>query len=254
VPRFDQPDLLVPCAAACEAAGIVIGSRPPLPVCFEPDAPGVTEACDESMVEVGHPSIVTIPAYLLGGWVNARPDQWLRSEVHDRLCTAAESLPDGFGLAVLDAWRPLELQVELYAAATADPLVPPELIAAPSADPRTPPSHLTGGAVDCTLTIDGVPLALGTGFDDLTPLAHVSGIETTPGLERELRRLLYWTMREQGFVVFHAEWWHFEFGTRRWAAITGGVARYGPTAPPTSHPAGWDGAPDHEKRELESGA
>lgn len=246
MPRFDPSDLLVPCADACEAAGIVIPDRAPLPACTEPECPVVVDACDEAMVEVDHPSIVTIPAYLLGGWVHARPDQWLRSAVHDRLCAAAESLPDGFGLAVLDAWRPLELQVELYAAATADPRVPPELIAPPSTDPCTPPSHLTGGAVDCTLTVDGTPLALGTGFDDLTALAHIGGIEAMPGPARALRRLLYWTMHQHGFVVFHAEWWHFEFGTRRWAAVTGSTARYGPTAPPpreVSHQSGCDADP-----------
>lgn len=243
MPRFDQSDLLVPCAAACRAAGISVEPQTPLPRCTEPDAPEVIAATDEAMIEVDHPSIVTIPAYLGDGWVHARPDQWLRAEVHDRLCAAAESLPDGFGLAVLDAWRPLELQVELYAAATADPRVPAELIAEPSTDPRTPPSHLTGGAVDCTITVDGAPLALGTGFDDLTTLAHIGGIEATPGLERELRRLLYWTMHRHGFVVFHVEWWHFEFGTRRWAALTGGSARYGPTAPPENTPEGGQPGP-----------
>lgn len=238
MPRFDQPDLLVPCTTVCRAAGVGVDPQPPLPLCTEPDADEVIEAVDEAMVEVDHPALMTIPAYLLGGWVHARPDQWLRTEVHDRLGAAAESLPDGFGLAVLDAWRPLELQVELYAAAMADPRVPPELIAEPSTDPCAPPSHLTGGAVDCTLTLGGVPLALGTGFDDLTPLAHIGGIEAAPGPERELRRLLYWTMHRHGFVVFHAEWWHFEFGTRRWAAITGEPARYGPTAPPENTPTG----------------
>ncbi len=162
-----------------------------------------------------------------------RPDQWLRADVHDRLCSAAESLPDGFGLAVLDAWRPLELQHELYAAAVADPQVPPELIAAPSTDPATPPSaphrrcrrrHPDRSPADRWRSEPGSTIS--------RLCAHIGGIEATPGVARELRRLLYWTMQRHGFVVFDAEWWHFEFGTRRWAAITGGVARYGPTTPP----------------------
>lgn len=233
MPRFDQPDLLASCEAICEAAGVVVPPQPPLPACVEPEALPVTRPLDEPLVPVSHPRTTTIPAYLLGGWPGARRDQWLRTEVHQRLGAAADSLPERFGLAVLDAWRPLELQIELYTAATSDPRVPPELIAEPSTDPATPPSHLTGGAVDCTLTVDGRPLALGTGFDDLTALAHIDGIEDTPGVARELRRLLYWTMHRQDFVVFHAEWWHFEFGTRRWAAVVGSAPRYGPTAPPS---------------------
>jgi D-alanyl-D-alanine dipeptidase len=39
-------------------------------------------------------------------------------------------------------------------------------------------------------------------------------------------------MRSGGFVVLHCEWWHFEFGTRRWAAITGNAPRYGAASLP----------------------
>jgi hypothetical protein len=39
--------------------------------------------------------------------------------------------------------------------------------------------------------------------------------------------LLYWAMRDQGFIVIDCEWWHFEIGTRRWAALTGRTPWYG---------------------------
>ncbi len=77
-----------------------------------------------------------------------------------------------------------------------------------------------------------MPLALGTGFDDFTDLAATRSIEATPGAAREMRRLLVHTMRAAGFVVLHCEWWHFEFGTRRWAALTGNPPRYGPAPAP----------------------
>jgi len=35
-------------------------------------------------------------------------------------------------------------------------------------------------------------------------------------------------MRKAGFVVYDGEWWHFEFGTRRWAALTGSAPLFGP--------------------------
>ena len=33
------------------------------------------------------------------------------------------------------------------------------------------------------------------------------------------------------FVVFQEEWWHFEFGTRRWGALTGEKAKFGVVSP-----------------------
>ncbi|WP_395142979.1 M15 family metallopeptidase, partial [Armatimonas sp.] len=42
------------------------------------------------------------------------------------------------------------------------------------------------------------------------------------------RRTLYGAMIEAGFVNYPNEWWHFEFGTRRWAGGRGmKVALYG---------------------------
>ena len=119
-------------------------------------------------------------------------------------------------------------------------------MAEPDPDPATPPAHLTGATVDLTLSFDGVPLALGTGFDDFTAAAHADHFESnaaTPtaiGAEaerrlviRDLRRLLVAAMAAEGFVVLHCEWWHFEHGTRYWAAVTGSTPR---SAPPRSTP------------------
>lgn len=155
--------------------------------------------------------------------------------------SVAEALPDRFGLAVLDAWRPLELQHDIYDSAYADPDLPPGFVSLPSADPSTPPPHLTGGTVDVTLTLDGHALRLGTEFDDFTDRARADALEPelrrhpTVGeprwAERELRRILYWAMRSAGFVVIDCEWWHFEYGTRRWAALTGNAPLYGPAQP-----------------------
>ena len=133
-------------------------------------------------------------------------------------------LPDRWGLAVFDGWRPLALQQELYDAA----IDYPGLMAAPSADPSTPPPHLRGGAVDLTLTFNATPVAPGTGFDDITERARATFLETEPGPDRYIRRALFHAMAAQGFVVYEGEWWHFEYGTRRWAALTGEAPIYGP--------------------------
>lgn len=181
----------------------------------------------EPLTPVTHRRVRLLAAYWHAGWPCARPGTFLRQEVADRLGKAAESLPDGFGLAVLDAWRPLALQAEIHAAAYADPDLPYGFVAPPSTDPGLPPAHLTGGAVDVTLTWQHRPLALGSDFDEFTGDAHPLAFENRPGRVRELRRLLHAVMTVQEFVGDGLEWWHFELGTGRWAAATGQTPWYG---------------------------
>ncbi len=188
----------------------------------------------EPLVSVVGPRTTTLVVYHHAGYREASPQMYLRSRVVERLCRAAASLPDGFGIAVLDAWRPLSLQQKLFETAV-DNQHDAGFVAEPSPDPATPPPHLTGGAIDVTLTWEGVALRLGSDFDDFTTCTHTAAFEATPGPVRELRRLLYWAMHEQGFIVLEHEWWHFEYGTRRWAAINNTAALYGPAAPPQTH-------------------
>ncbi len=108
--------------------------------------------------------------------------------------------------------------------------LPPGFVSEPTESPLTPPPHLTGGTVDLTLTLDGIPLSLGTSFDDFSLAARADSLEMSPSPARDLRRLLYHAMRAEGFVVLDCEWWHYEYGTRRWAALTGNEPLYGPAS------------------------
>ncbi len=196
-------------------------------------AHGLPTRQDEPLVALAGDRITLLNSYLRAGWQQAVARQWLRARTLDRLRTAAEALPDEFGFAVFDGWRPLALQQELFDASE-DPGVDAEIwtmVAPPSPNPATPPPHLTGGTVDLTLTWRGQPLALGTDFDDTTPQAELSAYEHTPGPEHALRRLLFHTVRSAGFVALKEEWWHYEYGTRLWSAITGAPTMYGPAAP-----------------------
>lgn len=177
---------------------------------------------DEGLVELADSGLLVLHSYRRAGLRGSVDRQYLRAEAVRRLVAAADSLPPGFGLAIFDAWRPLALQRELFS--TAD--LPPGAVAPPSEDPRTPPPHLTGGTVDLTLTWQGTPLALGTEFDDFGPRAATRAFEETPGRVRGLRRMLYWSLAEQQFIVLDEEWWHFEFGTRLWSVISGNPVRY----------------------------
>lgn len=186
----------------------------------------------EPLARIGDAGIPVLHSYAKAGWRHAVDQQWLRTDVLARLKFAAAALPSGFGLAVFDGWRPLSLQRELFEAIgpNSDPDAE-DPVAPPSNDPAEPPPHLTGGAVDLTLTWQGKPLALGTAFDEFTTLAMTAAFENLAGPVRTLRRLLYHTLQQQGFVVLAEEWWHFEFGTRLWSALTGQPTRYRPTTP-----------------------
>lgn len=213
----------------------VPGTPPPLGHLVEPDdqpAVAVDAPGDrEPLVRLAHRRIRTLGCYWHVGWSAARPDTLLRSGAAARLGEVADALPEPFGLAVFDAWRPLALQAELWHAAYDDHLVPPGFVADPDPDPARPPAHLTGGTVDLTLTWHGRPLALGSPFDAFDDRAVTSGHEDRPGRVRDLRRLLVGAMAGAGFVVLDLEWWHFEWGTRRWAALRDDVPRYGPARP-----------------------
>lgn len=233
MPRFDEPMLTTPATVVCAEAGVRPPEQPPLPELVEPAVlPDGPPGSDDVLVEIDHPRIQLLHNYRRAGWRHAHDGAWLRRETADRLGRAADSLPERWGLCVFDAWRPLPLQAELFDAAYADPQLPPGFVSVPDPNPASPPPHLTGGTVDLSLTLDGTALGLGAGFDDFTERARADALESEPGVDRTLRRWLYWTMRDAGFVVLHCEWWHFEYGTRRWAAITGSPPRFGPAHAP----------------------
>jgi D-alanyl-D-alanine dipeptidase len=224
-PKLGEPRLGVACADTLDAAGLHIAPQPSLPDLQELEDTFSGVPSDEPLVRPTDDRITVLPYYSLAGWANAIPDCWMRARVAARLAQVCDFLPSGLDLVIFDAWRPRQLQTELFAAAEADGL-PHGLIAQPTTHDLHPAPHETGGAVDVTLALDGVPLALGTDFDEMVPEAAAAAIESEPGVAREARRLLFWAMHSAGFVVYVEEWWHFEYGTRRWAAITGHPAIY----------------------------
>jgi zinc D-Ala-D-Ala dipeptidase len=99
-----------------------------------------------------------------------------------------------------------------------------EYVAEPNLNPKTPTPHRTGGAVDLTLVdlSSGTALELGTEFDDASRKSGTRWFEIHPKARiTENRRTLFHALVEIGFVNYPSEWWHFEYGTRRWAGIRG---------------------------------
>ena len=190
------------------------------------------------------PKIAYLGSYRLQRLPGAMERSLLRETVARKLAQAADSLPSGWSLLIFDALRPLSVQRAIYEDFKAkflreDPALSPErleallddFVAKPVRRPHRPAPHATGGAVDLTLCRDGAPLDMGTGFDDLTDLAHTRALEEDcpPGLEqaRDGRRLLYHLMEDVGLVNYPCEWWHFAYGERQWAVRTGKAPFYG---------------------------
>lgn len=208
------------------------------------------EPVDEPLVAVDGLSarIQDRAEYHRWGIPGALSRSWVRRGVAERLVRVAEGLPDGMGLVVWDAYRPLAVQGALFDAYLTELMaVHPEMpadaleeaaakyVTPPSRSRFAPPPHLTGGAVDLTLSdADGLPLELGTGFDAFGPEAATRAFEDEPGRWRDLRRVLFWAMHDAGFTNYAEEWWHFDHGDQFWALATGGVAIYGAADPPAA--------------------
>ena len=119
-----------------------------------------------------------------------------------KLAAAHRSLkPHGLRLLVLDAYRPPEVQWQLYQMFRDDNYV---------ADPRKKWSkHCYGRAVDVTLTdLSGRVLTMPSAFDDFSKKAAATYTGKNPAIRRRLT-LLQQAMTTAGFSIYNGEWWHF---------------------------------------------
>lgn len=204
--------------------------------------------CGEPLVPLSNLSakIRVYSYYYHQGYPGALQDCYLREGVARRLRQAAEQLPTGYALVVLDGWRPFQLQLALYEqfkqnllkqgwpddAALAEQVR--KYVAFPSTQPDNPSPHLTGGAVDLTIAGPDGWLDMGTPFDDFSERAATRYYECLPDRacgEREEqirrnRRWLYHLMTGAGFTNYPEEWWHYDYGDHHWAKVYRQAAIY----------------------------
>jgi D-alanyl-D-alanine dipeptidase len=191
---------------------------------------------------VSLPTEICDPRYFHNSIPGARRECRLATEAAKRLCTARQHLANlgsvnhEHGLLIWDGHRTIETQraiFDRYARQLADELGVSLLESAKLAEvyvsaPDSTFPHGTGGAVDLTLTINGRPAPMGTNFDEFTPRAASDWYFANPPDDMPShqalanRALLHFVMTAAGFVAYPEEWWHFEWGTRRWASTTGG--------------------------------
>jgi D-alanyl-D-alanine dipeptidase len=153
----------------------------------------------------------------------------VRRSVAEKLAQAAELLPDGIDIQIIEGFRPLAQQRFMYEQIKAEYAGRhPEwsratlhrmtnILSAPPDDP-CPPPHTTGGAVDLTL----IQLPSGDLLDMVSPLEwdEASAPTRTPGLSPEAqanRKLLIDTLEKTGLTNYTGEWWHWSYGDSGWA-------------------------------------
>lgn len=133
---------------------------------------------------------------------------YLQRPVAEALVAAHEELQrQGFGLMVLDAYRPWYVTWMFWEAT-------PEDLRQFVADPASGSRHNRGAAVDLTLyhLESGRPAAMGSGYDEFTERSYPDYPGLTPQ-ERENRNRLRRAMERQGFTIYSYEWWHFDHRT-----------------------------------------
>ncbi|MCM5704447.1 M15 family metallopeptidase [Larsenimonas salina] len=231
----------------------------PIPALSDPDwaaianLPIVEQGGRLHPTSLGRAGMATWPIYHALGVPGAVAECFVREPVYRGLLAAANMLPEGVGLVVLDGWRPMAVQralferlhtlmAERFPEYSNDRLYQKTraFVAPPSDDPAAPSPHLTGGAVDVALCDEcGLILDMGSAFDEVCSASYTDHFETHLDAEdamlyRARRRVLFHAMASAGFVNLPSEWWHYSLGDQLWAWRTGSrAAQFGPTSPYT---------------------
>jgi D-alanyl-D-alanine dipeptidase len=198
-------------------------------------------------VLLSHPSVAAMPSLdladpLVGLAEDFGPNRArVRSLLASRLETAQLLLPDGISLRVVEGFRDASDQqriIDRYSREIAK--LHPDLSAAEKVDltsrfvsPIEVAPHVAGAAVDLTLVDEaGEELDMGTAID-ATPEQSQGACyfhATNIGAEARLNRdLLAGVLGDVGCINYPTEWWHWSFGDKYWALLTGAsAALYGP--------------------------
>ncbi len=144
-------------------------------------------------------NFLSTPLYTSARAFMQRPAAEALARVHKSLAK------QGYGLMIFDAYRPWAV-TKMFWDAT------PEKFHLFVADPQQGSRHNRGCAVDLTLfdRKTGKPVAMVGGFDEMSDRSYPNYLGGTT-LQRWHRDLLRRSMQAEGFSVYEAEWWHFDY-------------------------------------------
>lgn len=189
---------------------------------------------------------------------NYRRETIARQSVVEFLWRAADALPKGYKLGIIEGWRPPYIQRRMFAWSYArfkekypdwSPARLKRLASQFTApmDLKVPPPHTTGGAVDLMLADES-----GKALDHVSPFHprdHTCFPFATKGLSDEARRnrdIIAEAMSTGGMTNYPSEYWHWSYGDQGWAyrgrqpnALYGAVT-----------PEGWEPSPEDDTDEA----
>lgn len=209
--------------------------------------------CAELLVDVhGVPELEFLP--LSTNPQHSRAYGFLREVVVIRLQAAQRLLPDGYRLLLSEGYRPYDLQdfyftryrrrlMDADATRTGDMA---DMTASRFVSPPDVAPHVSGAAIDLTLGDGGGDeVEMGSPID-ASPRAsdgacYFAASNISPAA-REHRTILATALAGVGLVNYPTEWWHWPYGDRYWALMTGASnAIYGPLPSPLAESPVWRG-------------
>ena len=134
------------------------------------------------------------------------PRAFLERPAAEALVRAHQKLKTlGYGILVHDSYRPWYVTKMFWDAVPEDKKI---FVADPSQGSR----HNRGAAADVTLydLASGKPVDMVSTYDETSDRAWANYPGGT-SLERWQRALLRHALEAEGFTVYHAEWWHFDY-------------------------------------------
>jgi D-alanyl-D-alanine dipeptidase len=147
----------------------------------------------------GTDNFMGVPLYSSARAFLQRPAAEALAEAHRKLRAR------GYGLLIHDGYRPWYV-TRMFWEAT------PDSLRVFVADPSRGSRHNRGCAVDLTLydLATGNPVEMPGVYDEMSPRSYPAYPGGTTR-QRALRELLRSAMEAEGFAVYEAEWWHFDY-------------------------------------------
>ncbi len=166
---------------------------------------------------------------------------WVRWGLGERLAAARDALPAGLRLRVVEGHRPVRQQRSIIATYSTrlrrlHPGLPGaelQRLTSRFVSPVEVAPHVAAAAVDLTLVdSQGGELDMGTPIDATPEQSGGACYFAAEGIDadaRARRELLAEVLGGAGLVNYPTEWWHWSYGDRYWALMTGApAALYGP--------------------------
>jgi CubicO group peptidase (beta-lactamase class C family)/D-alanyl-D-alanine dipeptidase len=188
-----------------ELRRVALAAQPPLEKNIfqrKPDLVEVTRLDPTIKLDIRYATknnFVGVPFYTSAKALLQRPAAEALVLAHEKLSQ------QGYGLLIYDAYRPWHVSKMFWDAT-------PEKYRLFVADPLQGSRHNRGCAVDLTLydLKTGQAVEMITDHDEFSDRAYPDYLAGT-SLERWHRELLRHTLEAEGFNVFPAEWWHFDY-------------------------------------------